>query len=143
MRRKGVTRRALAQAAMGAAVLAGATELVRDSNHAFTDVLAQFRSHVLGAFRASDVEALAKAAHELVAEADIATVPAALAAITGQEVAMLASLNARELRSIIGRRIRADFERDEVVDVCGWQLSRTEVLIVAMTVRRPMDGVRS
>lgn len=133
-----ITRRELAQAAAGTAILASTGVLVHESGGVLLGVLARFRNDVLAAFRASELETLATVAHDLAAKRGLETMEAVAAAVVGQDSAAVQSLSEHELHSIIGRNVRADFERNDVVDVGGWQMARTEVLIVALTVRKPV-----
>ncbi len=135
-----LTRRELARAAAGTALMAGTPLLVREVSDVLIDVLARFRNDVLAAFRADELETLATVAHEVAAGRGIATFESAAAAIAGRDVAALSSLSPDELRALIGRNVRRDFASDDVVNVGGWQLARTELLIVALTVRKPLLG---
>jgi hypothetical protein len=141
---KQITRRTIAQVLAGTAVVAGTPTLVRDHNRstegdAFTEVLAQFRDRVLAPFRASELDEIAAAAHETATKIGVTTITEAAAIIAGGDVDVMGSFkNAHELRSMIAKNVRADYANDDVVSVAGWVLSRTELLIVAMTLRRPL-----
>ena len=42
-----------------------------------------------------------------------------------------------ELRSSVTKRVRADFERGRIVEICGWILSETEVRLCSLTALSP------
>ncbi|HEX2106088.1 MAG TPA: hypothetical protein VHF51_20740, partial [Solirubrobacteraceae bacterium] len=43
-----------------------------------------------------------------------------------------AALGDDEMRRLVADRVRADFEEEETVNVCGWVLSRTEARLCAL-----------
>ena len=47
-----------------------------------------------------------------------------------------ARLGDDEMRRLVAERVRADFEAEETVRVCGWVLSRTEARLCALTALR-------
>lgn len=143
MDRKPLTRRAMAQVLAGAAVVASTPALVENparpaTTNALIEVLARFRKNVLAGFTAKEVERLAIAAHAAAAKDGIGTLEAAAVRIVGRSLDEISLLGgARELRSLVARNIRADYAADRIESVAGWFLSRTELLIVAQTVRKP------
>jgi hypothetical protein len=139
-----LTRRALARLLAGTALIASAPAVIGNRGastgaNALVAVLARFREDVLAAFRASELETLARVAHATASRLGASTLDAAAARIVGRRLDEIGShAHARELHALVARNIRADYAAGRIESVAGWLLSRTELLIVAQTLRKPI-----
>jgi len=140
MRDLRMTRRGLAHAVAGASVLAGTLTPRSDgSPDQLMAVLADFRRRVLASFDAEDIHDLVVAGHKVLAQTGISDCEQLVLRLCGHTQADSPVVTSTgDLRAAIDNQIRHDFANGHMENVGGWMLSRTELLIVALTARKPL-----